>query len=119
MNHSNNIFRRRFLQKLLPMALLWGASAGATPVLPPLSTSAFINVPNAADMVYDDARDVLYIAGRFNVQRYQVKTNTFLPAIFLGGKLAGIDLSADGKYLAVANRAAQDGKIWIYVVDLD
>ena len=121
MHHSNNILGRGFLQKLLLLtALLWAAAAGATPApAPPPSTSAFINVPDAADMVYDDARDVLYIGGRFNVQRYQVKTNTFLPAIFLGGKLAGIDLSADGKYLAVANRVSQDGKIWIYVVDLD
>jgi len=81
---------------------------------PVFAEGTFISAPNRVDMVYDDARDTLYITSGGNVLRYQVSSNSFLTPFELGGSLSGIDLSPDGNTLAVADR----GGSWIYLIDL-
>ena len=54
-------------------------------------------------MVYATAQKTLYITSGSTVLRYSLSTKKFLSPINLGGDLNGIDLSADGKTLAVAD----------------
>ncbi len=54
-------------------------------------------------MVYGAAQKTLYITSGSSVLRYSLSTKKFLSPIDLGGDLSGIDLSADGKTLAVAD----------------
>jgi len=69
------------------------------------SLDDFIPAPARADMVYDTARDLLYISSGDLVLRYRLATGSFLSPYKLGGNLAGIDLSPDGNTLAVADRS--------------
>jgi DNA-binding beta-propeller fold protein YncE len=66
----------------------------------------FIPAPNRTDMVCDSHAKVLYITSGSSVLRYVLKTRKFLSPIKLGGNLVGIDLSPDGKTLAVADTTA-------------
>ena len=69
------------------------------------ASAGFIPASSRTDMVYDDARGVLYITNGTSVLRYKPATDSFLPPYtFAGGSLSGIDLSQDGKTLAVADR---------------
>ena len=78
-------------------------------------TTGFISAPNRVDMVYDSARDVLYITSGSSVLRYKTATSSFLaPYTFNLGKLSGIDLSPDGNTLAIADRNITG----IHLVDL-
>ena len=54
-------------------------------------------------MVCDSRGKILYITSGSSVLRYNLKTRKFLQPIALGGTLVGIDLSPDGKTLAVAD----------------
>ena len=75
----------------------------------------FIPAPGRADMVYDDARGVLYITSGTSVLRYKFATNSFLtPYQFSLGDLSGVDLSPDGNTLAIADRNITG----IHLVDL-
>lgn len=67
--------------------------------------AGFIPAPDRVDMVYDTARDVLYITSGDSVLRYKMSTDSFLkPYKFGSGNLSGIDLSPDGNTLAIADR---------------
>jgi hypothetical protein len=70
------------------------------------------------DMVYDLARDTVYITNGGAVLRYQIGSNTFLPPFQLGGNLYGIDLSPDGKTLVVADATRTETSVWVHVIDL-
>jgi len=87
-----------------------------TLLLPPPASAVgtFINAPDRIDMVYDDARGVLYITNGGEVLRYKLSTDSFLSPFTLGGSLMGIDLSPDGNTLAVADAAFAG----IHVIDL-
>lgn len=74
----------------------------------------FIRVQPAADMVYDQGRDILYIASGGAVQRYQVSTRTLLSPYQTGGTLSGVDLSPDGSTLAVADQSRTS----VYLINL-
>ena len=75
----------------------------------------FIPAINRLDMVYDTARDVLYITNGTSVLRYKLASNSFLPSYTFGlGNLSGIDISPDGKTLAIADRNITG----IHLVDL-
>ena len=82
------------------------------------AAGTLISAPARVDMVYDSARDTVYITSGTSVLRYQLESNTFLTAFELGGNLSGIDLSPDGKTLAVADRQRSETEVWIHLVDL-
>ena len=80
----------------------------------------FVDAANAADMVYDDARGIMYVTNGTGVLRYDVLHNAMLPPIALGaGNLVGVDLSPDGHTLAVADAGQYDGKSMLHLVNLD
>lgn len=62
-----------------------------------------ISATSRVDMVYDNARSILYITNGDSVLCYSIGSNTFLAPFVLGGQLKGIDLSPDGNSLAVAD----------------
>ena len=104
------------------MGCLWLAlSAVLLTGLPPaaLAIGPLIDAPGRVDMVYDDARDILYITSGESVLRYQVNSNSFLPPFELGGNLKGIDLSPDGNTLIVADQTYSASEVWVHVVEPD
>jgi hypothetical protein len=70
-------------------------------------------------MVYDDLREVLYITSGGSVLRYSLVSGDFLSSFDLGGDLAGIDISPNGKTLAVADRTRTDTNVWIHLINLE
>jgi hypothetical protein len=83
------------------------------------STTYFIPFSGAADFVYDDLRDILYIVnGGSDVQRYQLGSASFLTPFSISGSLANLDLSPDGNLLAIADHTSS-ANAWLYLVDLD
>jgi hypothetical protein len=82
------------------------------------AAGTLISAPARVDMVYDSARDLVYITSGSSVLRYQLGSNTFLSPFELGGNLNGIDLSPDGETLAVADRQRSETEVWIHLVDL-
>lgn len=65
--------------------------------------SHFIPAAGRTDMVYNSHSKTLFITSGSSVLRYSLKEKKFLSPINLGGTLIGIDLSPDGKTLAVAD----------------
>jgi DNA-binding beta-propeller fold protein YncE len=82
------------------------------------AAGTFVSAPSRVDMVYDSARDTLYITSGASVLRYRLSTNSFLAPFNLGGSLAGLDLSPDGNTLVVADRTRDASSVWVHVVDL-
>lgn len=80
-----------------------------------------IDVPSASDMVYDDTTHILYVTSGDKIQRYNTVTESLLSPFQIGGNLRGIDLSPDGKTLAVADLSYEGneytGTAWIQLVD--
>ena len=77
-----------------------------------------------SDVLFDDARGLLYMTVADRVLRYDVVTGKFLSPFVLGGRLAGMDISPDGAELAVADLAISGdpyapGVNWVHVVDLE
>jgi len=72
-------------------------------------------------MVHDARRGIIYIANGPQVRRYRISTKTFLPAFTLGAgsRAMGMDISADGSTLAVADDNHSASKVWIYKIDLN
>jgi hypothetical protein len=82
------------------------------------AAGTFIAAPARVDMVYDAARDTVYITSGSSVLRYHLGSNSYLAPFELGGSLSGIDLSPDGNTLAVADRTRSANEVWIHIVDL-
>ena len=82
------------------------------------ASGSFVPAAGRVDMVYDSARDTLYITSGGSVLRYQLTTATFLAPFTLGGNLGGLDLSPDGNKLAVADRQRTATDVRIHLVDL-
>ena len=83
------------------------------------STTHFIPFSGAADFVYDDLRDILYIVnGGSDVQRYQLGSASFLAPFSISGSLANLDLSPDGNLLAIADHTSS-ANAWLDLVDLN
>lgn len=80
--------------------------------------SGFITASNRKDIAYDTLRDVLYISGDSTLRRFDMKSGTFLAPIQLGGVTAGMDISPDGKTLAVANLSRGASKNFVDLVSL-
>jgi hypothetical protein len=101
------------MKKLLAAAVL---SAFALPVF---AVGTFIPAPSRKDMVHDEARGLIYISDGSQILRYQVSTGTFLSPVDLGGSLVGLDISPDGRTLAVADSADDATTAWVHLIDLD
>lgn len=84
----------------------------------------FVAAPQRTDMVYDAGRDLIYIADGDRVERYDMVRACLLDPIVIGGQLEGIDLSPDGRTLAVADSTSggttwDDMYGWIHLVDTE
>jgi hypothetical protein len=83
-------------------------------VVAPVCVAAWINIPNATDMVYDDRRGLLYVTtSSGQIARYNPATGATLPAWSVGATLRAADITRDGKYLLIAegNAGATQGVI--------
>ena len=92
---------RTFKTTILLGILLCAASAAH-------SLGVLIPAANRVDMVYDDARRLVYISQGPQILRYDVDADAFLSPLAIGGDLGGMDLSPDGQTLAVADRAPSE-----------
>ena len=92
--------------------MLAGASAAA-----PAAVYVDLAIPNARDHAF--ARDVLYVTAGSLLHRYDLSTCQWQAPVALGRDLAGIDVSRSGRRLAIADRDVVDGKVHIYIIDLD
>jgi len=116
MNASHNPCSWRRIALLV--AVLACLIAGAWPKVAAAEPS-IISVPNTADVVYDDQRSLLYISAASSVLRYDPVGAKMLAPLELGGSLAGMDLSPDGRTLAVADTTQVGSTNRIHLVDLD
>ncbi len=82
------------------------------------ASGTLIPAPSRFDMVYDSARDVLYITSGGFILRYHLGSNTFLSPFQAGGNLGGIDISPDDNTLVVADRRRLETIVWVYVINL-
>lgn len=97
--------------------LLFALSLGLAAMAPEvLAVGTFVPAAQRRDMVYDDARDILFITNSDRVLRYHVGSGTFLPPIVTGGYVEGIDLSPDGNTLAVADSIPDGVQAHVYLV---
>jgi len=104
---------------LRAFALATAFLACSTAAMAVSSTSGFITAPDRKDIAYDTIHDVLYISGGSALQRFDMKSGTFLAPLNLGGVTAGMDISPDGKTLAVANTARGASKNFVDLVSLE
>ena len=79
----------------------------------------FIAAANRTDMVYDGSRGIIYVANGTEVLRYGMGCGCTLDPITVGSNLEGIDLSPDGKTLAVADNSNDGSNVWVYLIDPD
>jgi hypothetical protein len=79
------------------------------------AAGVFIPAPGRMDMVYDEARKLLYITSGSAVLRYCPASGAFIDGFELNGKPTGIDLSPDGNTLAVADQSRPG----IHLIDLN
>ncbi|MDD1749780.1 MAG: FG-GAP-like repeat-containing protein, partial [Methanothrix sp.] len=87
-------------------------------VYPPGVGLQGISAPAAEDMVYDDARDIMYISSGNSILRWVVGSNTFLTPFQMGTTLAGLDISPDGNTLVAADQSGGPTNTWIFLIDL-
>ncbi len=80
--------------------------------------SGFIPAEGRVDIAFDTNGQVLYISGGPQVRRFDFNTRSFLPPLALGGSTMGMDISADGKKLAVANGSRGADENFVDVVTL-
>jgi hypothetical protein len=104
----------KFKQIVAAVAVFLAIQAGDAAAVGKLVPSA-----NRVDMVHDAARGVIYVTEGDKVLRYHVASESFLSPITLGGALKGLDLSPDGKTLAVADRNYSSTEVWVHLIDLD
>ena len=87
-----------FHRSILATAVLVVASSLASPAF-----AQVLPITGAEDYVFSNS-GILYIStSGGNIDRYDTQTNSFLTPFSVGGSLLGMDLSPDGKTLAVAN----------------
>lgn len=97
---------------IVSASMPWSNGANASPI------TGFISAPGRADIAYDTKHDILYISGDSSLRRYDVKSQAFLTPIMLGGKTMGMDISPDGKTLAVANAVRGASQNYVDLVNL-
>jgi fibronectin type 3 domain-containing protein len=104
--------RRRVTSALAAVTL------GTMAALPARAEGVFVSSPNRVDIAYDDARGVLYVSNGTQLQRFELSSRTFLTPLTLGGNLKGMDISADGASLAVADGTLSGGQPCVHIIDL-
>jgi len=97
-----------------------GFSGSGTLVIKPSGPPppTLISAPSRKDMVYDQARDIIYITSGTQVLRYQLGSDSFQTPFQLSGSLMGIDISPDGNTLMVADSSA-DTNVWVHLINLN
>ncbi|HWT00723.1 MAG TPA: Ig-like domain-containing protein [Pyrinomonadaceae bacterium] len=110
---SDSVFKLARVLRLVALGVVLLAAGHAA-----RAAGTLIPAPSRVDMVYDSARDTIYITSAGSVLRYQIGTNSFQSPFELGGSLSGIDLSPDGNTLAVADKTRSATEVWIHLVDL-
>lgn len=81
--------------------------------------STLIETSQRTDIAFDTLSKTLYISGSDVLQRYSIETHSFLVPLYLGGSTMGMDISTDGRYLAVANGAPGASQNFVDLVDLN
>ncbi|HEU4479316.1 MAG TPA: cadherin-like domain-containing protein [Pyrinomonadaceae bacterium] len=110
-------FSAHMMRPLLGLSLLTAIVFAAHDTVKAAGT--FIPAASRIDMVYDSAREVVYITNGDSVLRYHLGSDTFMaPFVVPGANLGGIDISPDGNTLVVADRRRLDTLVWVYVVNL-
>jgi hypothetical protein len=104
---------KKFIVGLLSISILLTATSEVA-----MADQGFVVAPGRADIAFDTASNVLYISGTDELRRYDVKSQTFLDPIHLGGHTMGMDISPDGKTLAVANTTYGSSTNFIDLVNL-
>lgn len=102
---------RRAATLLATVLICVAGSAAAVGTLAP--------APQRVDMVHDDARGMIYITQGGEVLRYHIASGAYLSPIVLGGRLQGVDLSADQSTLAVADDVTDASNGWVHLVSLN
>jgi hypothetical protein len=100
-------------------ALLAAAASSLSATATTVPSSGFITAPTRADVAYDSNRSVLYISGTDSIRRFDMVTQSFMAPIFLGGSTLGMDISPDGRTLAVANRGRGATRNFVDLVSLE
>lgn len=104
--------RSHVIGRLLACLLLFACGAAQ-------ALGTFIPAPDRTDMVHDDQRGLVYIAAGSEVLRYRVADGSFLPSVVTGGALRGLDISPDGRTLAVADSTLEVGRVRVHLIDLE
>jgi sugar lactone lactonase YvrE len=87
---------------------------------PRLTPSTLIPVVNRRDVVFDAARDLLYITtGSGQVQRYDVANRALLTPWNVGTSLNGADITPDGNTLLVTENQISGSQGTLHEVDLN
>jgi hypothetical protein len=102
----------RLLEKLESRVLLAVDLTGVTTVR---ATGTLVAVADHRDLIYDSARQRLYITTATGVERLDVATGQRLSAIGVASGLQGGDITVDGKYLYIA----QGDAFALHKVDLE
>jgi hypothetical protein len=85
-----------------------------------LTPSILIPVANHCDLVYDPVHNILDITtGNGYVQQYNLTTQTLLAPVYVGGNLAGADITADGSALFIADQQPVGGQAVLHRLDLN
>lgn len=106
-------FQNPWIRHFAALALMLAGHAQAD-----AQTSGFIPAEGRTDIAFDSTNQVLYISGGPQVRRFDFNTKTFLSPLALGGSTMGMDISADGKRLAVANASRGAEENFVDIVTL-
>ncbi len=104
----------QWMRRWAAAVLVLSAAAAQAENLP----SGFIPAAGRVDIAFDTKNQTLYISGGPELRRFDVKTKTFLEPLKLGGTTMGMDISADGKKLAIANGSRSAKEVFVDVVTL-
>src|SRR5215831_13210503 len=118
MRQLHSIEERERLKNIGKTLQLFTGLAGLFLGFKVFAVGTFIPATNRVDMVYDDARSLLYISSGGEVLRYDLTSDTFLAPFQVGFSLLGMDLSPDGNTLAVADAVSGGGNNWVHLIDL-
>src|SRR6185312_10561649 len=89
----------------------WAALFSIT-LATPLFAYTPLNVSNRTDYAFDNT-GILYMTAGSQILRYSTSTSSFLTPWNIGGSLVGIDLSADGNTLAVADSTSNQSRVFL------
>lgn len=100
------------------LALLLISASGFPSLAEAAVAPVSIAAAGATDMVFNSQDGIIYIAAGNQIVRYDWPNRAYLPSWSVGTKLKGIDVSPDGKTIAVADDVIGVGStVWFYLVD--